>query len=75
MNQYGGLWANPRDVKQVLNTLNSEEEKCLALKIQLNFRSKVLNTKCDKSLFYMSSGGTIKSVDEIDKNLVKVMDE
>ena len=57
-NQYGGLWANPRDVKQKLDTLNSEEEKCLAFKIQLNFRSKVLNTKCDKSLFNMSSGGS-----------------
>ena len=56
INKYGGLWTNHRDVKQVLDTLNGAEEKRLALKIQLNFRSKVLNTKCDKSLFYMSSG-------------------
>ena len=73
INKYGGLWTNHRDVKQVLDTLNGAEEKRLALKIQLNFRSKVLTTKCDKSLFYMSSGGKLKSVDEIAKHLVKII--
>ena len=34
INQYGGLWAKPKVVKQALDTLNSEEEKRLALKIQ-----------------------------------------
>ena len=40
INKHGGLWANPRDVKRVLDLQNSEEEKCLALKIQLKFKKQ-----------------------------------
>ena len=72
ISEFGGLW-DELSVHKNLKVMKSEKEKRLALKIQLNFRNKVLGVKCDKSLFFMSSGGKIKSVDELALNLCKVI--
>ena len=69
---YGGLWSK-EDVDEKLNSIHSDSEKRLALKIQLNFRLKVLQTKCEKSLFFMSSGGKVKTILELISNLKKVI--
>ena len=65
---YGGLWLE-KDISVELAKLKTDPEKWLALKLQLNLWNKVLETKCDKSLFYMSSGGKIRPVDELVENL------
>ena len=56
-----------------LAKLKTDPEKRLALKLQLNFRNEVLESKCDKSLFYMSSGGKIRPVYELVENVIKVI--
>ena len=56
-----------------LAKLKTGPDKRLAFKIQLNFQNRVLETKCDKSFFYMSSGGKIRPADELVENLIKVI--
>ena len=73
LSKYGGLWASEEDVVKNLQLLKTEGEKRLALKVQLNFRGKVLLTKCEKSLFHLSSGGKMKPVNEIRDNLFKII--
>ena len=60
ISHHGGLWLE-EDISVELAKLKTDPAKWLALKIQLNFRNKVIETKCDKSLFYMSSGGKNKT--------------
>ena len=48
--------------------LKTVPEKWLSLKVRLNFGKKVLEIKCYKSLFYMSSGGKIRPADELVQN-------
>ena len=52
INEYGGLWSK-EVVRENIDKLRSDTHKQLALKIQLNFRAKVLETKYDWSLFLM----------------------
>ena len=56
-----------------LKNMSSDSDKRLALKIQLLIRNKVLNTKCDRNLFFMSSGGKLKSIGMLIENLKKVI--
>ena len=73
MRNYGGLWASEEYVVRNLQLLKIQWEKRLALKVQLNFRGKVLLTKCEKSLFHLSSGAKMKPVNKIRCNLFKII--
>ena len=59
---YGGLLLE-KDISVEPAKLKTDPEKRLSLKLQLNLWNKGLETKCDKSLFYMLSGGKIRPVD------------
>ena len=56
-----------------LSNFSSDKEKRIALKIQLNFRQKVIGVKCGKRFFTLSSGGKIKPTSEIRDNLIHVI--
>ena len=45
----------------------------MALKIQLNFHQKVLSVKCCRFLFVMTSGGKVKEIGSLIKNLKEVI--
>ena len=45
----------------------------MALKIQLNFHKKVLSVKCCRFLFVMTSGGKVKEIGSLIKNLKEVI--
>ena len=71
LDDFGGLW----DIDMVdtkLSNFSSDKEKRIALKIQLNFRQKVIGVKCGKRFFTLSSGGKIKPISEIRDNLAHV---
>ena len=55
-----------------LSNFPSDKEKRIALKIQLNFRQKVIGVKCGKIFFTLSSGGKMKPISETRDNLVQV---
>ena len=67
------LWACEEDVVKDLQLLKAEGENRLALKVQLNFKGKVLLTKCEKSLFHLSSGEEMKPINEVRDNLFKII--
>ena len=72
LDDFGGLW----DIDMVdtkLSNFSSDKEKRIALKIQLNFRQKVIGVKCGKRFFTLSSGGKIKPISEIRDNLAHVI--
>lgn len=73
INEYSGLWSKEVVWKNI-DELRSKADKQLALKIPLNFGAKVLETKCNRSLFLLSSGGKMKAVNDLLDNLIKVMD-
>ena len=54
INEWGGLWGI-LEVEARLENLETEKEKRMALKIQLNFHQKVLSVKCYRSLLAMTS--------------------
>ena len=69
---FGGLWhLDVVDTK--LSKLSSENEKRLALKIQLTFWQKVIGVKCAKTYFTMSSSGVRKSISKLLENLKHVI--
>ena len=67
----GGLWKE--NLENHLSEFKNENQCRLALKLQLNFRNKVLGVNCDKKLFHLSSGGKLKSVEELTNNLKEVI--
>ena len=54
-----------KNISVELAKLKTSSDKRLALKIQLNFQNRVSETKCDKSLSCMSSGGKIRPLNEL----------
>ena len=66
--EIGGLW-DISTIDKNLETFASVQDKRSALKIQIHFRQKVLNIKCDRILFFMSSGGKVKPFQELVENL------
>ena len=72
INECGGLWGI-LEVEARLENLETEKEKRMALKIQLNFHQKVLGVKCCRSLFAMTSGGKVKDICVLIKNLKEVI--
>ena len=72
MDDFGGLWhLDVVDTK--LSKLSSENEKRLALKIQLTFWQKVIGVKCAKTYFTMSSSGVMKPISKLLENLKHVI--
>ena len=72
INECGGLWGILENEARLEN-LETEKEKRMALKIQLNFHQKVLGVKCCRSLFAMTSGGKVKHICVLIKNLKEVI--
>ena len=58
---------------QGLKTSKQRKKKRMALKIQLNFHQKVLSVKCCRFLFVMTSGGKVKEIGSLIKNLKEVI--
>ena len=72
LEQYGGLW-DATEIKGKINKMRDDKERRLALKVQLNFRQKVLGAKCDRSLFYLSCSGKLHTTDQLVANLNKII--
>ena len=72
MDDFGGLW-HLDVVDRKLSKLSSENEKRLALKIQLTFWQKVIGVKCAKTYFTMSSSGVMKPISKLLENLKHVI--
>ena len=60
-------------IDSALSKLKTVKNKTENLKLQLDFRNKVLNVKCDRSLFFLSQKGVNRTVDELKENLIKVI--
>ena len=72
INEFGVLW-DLNDIPIKLKKSQTEKDKKLALKVQLNFCQKVLGVRCNRSLFAMTSGGKAKDLSTIVKNLKEVI--
>ena len=71
--QKTGLWTTHDDVASGLELLTSNTKKIAALKLQINFRKKVLcQLYPDKSVFAFSSGGRSYTISELTNNLQKL---
>ena len=68
-----GLWVDESAIDSSLEVLPTVKQKKEALKLQLDFRSKVLDTKCDRSLFFLSVKGVNRNVQDLKASLVKVI--
>ena len=73
--KYNGLWVDKNQVEQELSKLETVKSKREALKTQLDFRNKVLQMKCDTSLFFLSSKGKNKSIEKLTNNLLTIIEE
>ena len=51
LQEHGGLW-DLEMVEVKVKNIPNEKDKKLALKIQLNFRQKVIGVKCEKSFLH-----------------------
>ena len=72
INEFGGLW-DLNDILIKLKKFQTEKDKKLALKVQLNFCQKVLGVRCNRSLFAMTSGRKAKDLSTIVENLKEVI--
>ena len=69
----GGLWINRAEVENGLKLLK-KTAKIKALKLQINFRRKVLGqSHPDKSVFLFSHNRKQHSVDQLKKNLYQLL--
>ena len=59
LQEFGGLWSSD-EIEEKLSALSNIQKKRQALKVQLSFRQKVLEAKCDKSLFLFLQMGKLK---------------
>ena len=50
INEFGGLW-DLNDISIKLKKFQTQKDKTLALKVQLNFRQKILGVRCNRSFF------------------------
>ena len=48
-----GLWVEESQIDDALSEMDSTKSKRQAIKVQLDFRNKVLETKCERSLFFL----------------------
>ena len=54
INEFGGLW-DLNDISIKLKKFQTQKVKTLALKVQLNFRQKILGVRCNRSFFAVTS--------------------
>ena len=65
-----GLWTSYEDMEHGLSQISSKKEKVDALKLQINFRRKVLGqVHADKSIFQFSHNRKPLSTEELSQNL------
>lgn len=66
-----GLWTSAHDVKTALDKMSSRKAKTEALKLQINFRKKVLNqSHADKAVLQFSHNRQVFSVEQLKSNLL-----
>ncbi len=69
-----GLWTIESEIESGLEVLKSVKEKVAALKLQINFRKKVIGqTHSDKNVFQFSHNRKQFSCDELVQNLKKLL--
>ena len=69
-----GLWLNRADVENSLQSLKKKKDKLQILKLQINFRHKVLGqSHFDSSVFKFSKNRKQHSVDRLKENLFKLL--
>ena len=73
--EIGGLWSKEKQAKKYLEKCHTKKERRAALKTQLFFRLKVLRSSCDKSYFFLSAKGKIRTSVELLANLMTVIKE
>ena len=54
INEFAGLW-DLNDISIKLKKFQTQKDKTLALKVQLNFRQKILGVRCNRSFFAVTS--------------------
>ena len=54
INEFDGLW-DLNDISIKLKKFQTQIDKTLALKVQLNFRQKILGVRCNRSFFAVTS--------------------
>ena len=65
-----GMWTNKAEVIRGLDAVSKKSDKLKLLKLQINFRRKVLcQTHSDPSVFRFSHNGKQHSVDQLKENL------
>ena len=52
--KFGWLW-DLNDISIKLKKFQTQKDKTLALKVQLNFRQKILGVRCNRSFFAVTS--------------------
>ena len=68
--KFGGLWLSVNDVDKNISILSTEAKKREALKVQFQFRQKILpSLSIDKKLFHLSEKGKNKSIEVLCVNL------
>ena len=71
--EYGGLWKSPSEVDEKVAHLKGDKV-LKALKVQLQFRQKVLSQPgVDKSLYFFTEAGKNKNLDCLINNLKKII--
>ena len=73
--EIGGLWSKEKQAKKYLEKCHTKKERRAALKTQLFFRLTVLRSSCDKSYFFLSAKGKIRTSAELLANLMTVIKE
>ena len=73
--EIGGMWTKEKQAKKYLEKCHTKKERRAALKTQLFFRLKVLRSSCDKSYFFLSAKGKIRTSAELLANLMTVIKE
>ena len=69
-----GLWLNREEVDVGLDSMSRKTEKIKALKLQINFRHKVLDqSHADNSIFKFSCNRKQHSIDQLKQNLYKLL--
>ena len=69
-----GLWQSKHQIQEELLKLKTKKEKVTALKLQLDFRKKVLEQKhADKTLFFITKDKRQLTVEEVTANLCQLL--
>ena len=70
-----GLWQTQQDIEEGLSKLRSKTAKLQALKVQINFRKKVLEQiHHDKTVFFTTQKGKPLPIETLVENLMKLLE-